>query len=542
MGPGDGGHHLTTSSSQTPEPPAATAPRSSLRRRLLKGCGCGCGGLVAVMLLLLWALFAFLDRVPTSYPPAPHPIGPPTPAENAAYELDGFESPYLGHTGSWDGQGGAMFGGSKVADLDAEAGMGLRWTFMPAYWSALEPDGPVSFAQGVPPAWEELDGFVASAQVRKLNVLMQVVIGGNAGGPPRWAGRRAPGKSAPADIEAAAAFAGKLAERYKPGGTLARARGWGRAYGVRAWELDNEPNAYRTHWDGQAGDYAEFVTKTAARIRPEDPRALILLPATTGGGDATPWIVAALDAEGLHGSPAYRKQGKGYSIGPVADGISFHGYEGADSAFAGTPRTIERAFSEIGDAFVAWDRKHPEAHVRARREFWHTEGNFDFIGALSATRRAAWRWQFFTRGFAAGIRKVCVMDASKPERAAVKAYVEALPCPFPMKPADAEVKVAHGKVTAFRNLDGAGPAAGQVWVVWAVAGTGDAQVEIPLSVAVGSHVTLVDVDGTKTERPAPGGHVVVDLKGDRKMAPPVLVIDRPGLAIDPSTPRGAPGR
>ena len=155
-----------------------------------------------------------------------------------------------------------------------EVSMGLRWTFMPVYWSVLEPDGPVDLSTITPPAWRELDTFVIEAQKHRLNILMQApVVGGNAGGPPGWAGRREPGKSAPADMEAAAAFAGKLAGRYAPGGTLSIAQGWGRRYGVRAWELDNEPESYLTHWKDQAGDYAEFATKVTARIKQVDPRA-----------------------------------------------------------------------------------------------------------------------------------------------------------------------------------------------------------------------------------------------------------------------------
>jgi hypothetical protein len=497
------------------------APRRSWLRRLLKWGAFGCGATLALFLALIVALFVLLDRVPKSYPPAAHPVEPPTVEEYVRYELDGFASPYLGHTGSWDGKGGAMFGASKAPDLDWEVGMGLRWTFTPAHWSALEPDGPVDLAQAVPPAWRALDGYVVAAQKRRINVLMQVVIGGNAGGPPKWAGRREPGKSAPEDMAAAAAFAGKLAARYRPGGALARAQGWDH-YGVRAWELDNEPNVYLTHWGGQAGDYAEFVTLAGARIKKEDERAMLLLPATTGGGDAAAWVRAALGLSGADGSPVYRQRGERYSIGPVADGVSFHNYEGADSVFASEPRTVERVFSEIQDAFEAGESVD---HYARKRAFWHTEGNFDFIGALSAERRAAWRVQHFTRAFAAGVRKVCVMDASKRDHAAVKAYVEVLPWPFPMRPADADVKVVEGRATVFRHDAGAGSDAGVVWVVWAVSGAGDARVDLP---ALRERVTVVRLDGTKAALPATGGRVVIDLKGDKKMAPPVLVVDRSG--------------
>jgi len=492
---------------------------------VLKLSAWGCGGTLLLIVLLIGCLFAFLNRVPANYPPASKVIEPPATGEYATLELDGFGSPYLGHTGSWDGKGGGMFGASKVPDLDWEAGMGLRWTFMPVYWSALEPAGPVDLTESVPPAWQELDGFLVEARKHRLNVLMQLTVGGNAGGPPSWAGRREPGKSAPRDMAAAAAFAGKLAARYKPGGTLASSLDWGPRCGVRAWELDNEPNVYFTHWGGQEGDYAEFATTTAARIKQEDPRAMILLPATTGGGDATDWVRAALDGPGLNGSPEYRRRGVPYSIGPAADGVSFHNYEGMDSAFAGVPRTMERVCDEIRDAFESMESRSAGFPYARKREYWHTEGNFDFLGALSSQRRAAWRIQFFTRAFAAGIRKVCVMDASRRDHAAVKAYVATLPNPFPMRPAEAEVKVVQGQARAFRHPAGEGPGAGCVWVLWAVAGTGDARVDVS---AAAGRVTFVQLDGSTTTSQASDQRVTVELKGDEKMAPPVLMIDRPG--------------
>jgi len=53
---------------------------------------------------------------------------------------------------------------------------------MPVYWRQMEPKGPVDLAQGVPPAWKELDDFVIAAHERGLNTLMQApVVGGNAG-------------------------------------------------------------------------------------------------------------------------------------------------------------------------------------------------------------------------------------------------------------------------------------------------------------------------------------------------------------------------
>jgi hypothetical protein len=92
-----------------------------------------------------------------------------------------------------------------------------------------------------------------------------------------------------------------------------------------------------------------------------------------------------------------------------------------------------------------------------------------------------------------------------------------------MRPAEADVRVVQGQARAFRHPDGSGPGAGCVWVLWAVADTGDARVEVP---AAGAHVTLVHVDGSKTASQASDHRVTVELQGDKKMAPPLLVIDR----------------
>jgi hypothetical protein len=417
-----------------------------------------------------------------------------------------------------------MWGGSKVPDLEKETGMGLRWTFMPVNWSAMEPDGPVDLNREVPLAWQALDAFVIQAQKHGLNILMQApVVGGNAGGPPAWAGRRERGKSAPLEMDALAEFAGKLAQRYRPGGTLATEQGWGSRYGVRAWELDNEPEMYRTHWKGQAADYAEFVTLAATQIKAADPKSVIVAPGLASGKHGLPWLEAALDPTARAGSPVFRAQDRSYSIGPVVDVVSLLNYEGLDSAFSREPRTVGQVFDDVRAVFEKWEQRAPGFTYPRKQDYWHTEGNFDFIGALSAERRAAWRMQFFTRAFAAGHRKVCVMDASERERAAVRAYVRVLPWPFPVKPADAEVKVLRGRAAAFRHPDGEQPQAGQVWILWATADTGAAQVELP---ARRERVMLVQVDGSESVTNAPGHRLTLGLKGDPKMAPPVMVVDR----------------
>jgi hypothetical protein len=145
-------------------------------RKWIRHIALACGVMLLLIGGLVFLTFAFLDRVPKSYPESSSPIAPPSREDYSRFKLDGFESPYLGHTGSWNGKGGTMFGGTKETDLRKEVAMGLRWTFMPVYWRALEPDGPVDLANGIPAAWKELDGFVKLAQRHKLNILFQAPI------------------------------------------------------------------------------------------------------------------------------------------------------------------------------------------------------------------------------------------------------------------------------------------------------------------------------------------------------------------------------
>ena len=505
--------------------PVPIPPKRGLGRRVVHGCAIGCAGMLALFIAAVIFLILFLGKVPKSYPSATRPIPTASIQTNLGGGLDGFNSPYLGHTGSWDGKGGALFGSSKLADLDKERAMGLRWTFMPVYWRAMEPDGPVNLIHEEPPAWKTLDAFVIAAQARGLNVLMQApVVGGNAGGPPAWTGRREKGKSAPANMNALAEFAGKLAGRYRPGGTLAQRQGWGERYGVRAWELDNEPESYLTHWNGQAADYAEFLTLASAQIKTADPQAVIVAPGLAAGKPGLLWLDAALDATAMSGSPTFRALGKTYSIGPVADVVSLHNYEGLDSAFSGGPRTIGQVLDDVSAVFEKWEQRTPDFTYVRIQDYWHTEGNFDFIGILSSERRASWRFQFFTRAFAAGIRKVAVMDASLRDQAAVHAYVNALPDPFPMLEASNKVVVVQGHVAAFLHPDSQTKDGGQVWVLWALADTGDATVEVPVR---RHRVEIIAADGRRETLAAAGQRVRLHLNGDVKMPVPVVLIDRP---------------
>jgi hypothetical protein len=346
------------------------------------------------------------------------------------------------------------------------------------------------------------------------------VVGGNGDGPPAWAGRREAGKSTSDSMEAAAEFAWKIAERYRPGGIVSTREGWGDSYGIRAWEMDNEPESYLTNWGGQAGDYAEFVTLCAARICEADPEAVIIGPSVTDTEGN--WVAQTLDAHGMAGSPFYRARGIPYSIGPSLDVVSFHIYEGMDTFFASRDRTVECKFLEIRDTFEAWEDV-PGFEYARKQEYWHTEGSFDFgLSDLSGVEKASWYWQFMTRAFAAGMRKVCVMDAVPDERSAIHNYTALLPSPHPMLYAPNDLRVISGQVLAFRHPLGEHPRDGQIWVLWAADDTSGASVQVPVA---RQDITLLRHDGA-AQVVHPDGHwLPLDLSGGANVSSTYLVVD-----------------
>ena len=109
------------------------------------------------------------------------------------------------------------------------------------------------------------------------------------------------------------------------------------------------------------------------------------------------------------------------------------------------------------------------------------------------------------------------MDASPAEQKAVPAYVSTLSNPFPMLEASNEVVVVQGQIAAFRHPEGAEPRAGQVWIVWPLANTGGATVEIPPRQP---QVRVICITGESRNLATEGGRARLDLKGDAKMAAP----------------------
>ena len=92
-----------------------------------------------------------------------------------------------------------------------------------------------------------------------------------------------------------------------------------------------------------------------------------------------------------------------------------------------------------------------------------------------------------------------------------------------MQPANDQARALSGTPVVFCHRDGTNADAGRVWVLWAAAGTGDAEVELP---TVRKQVRIVQIDGAEDILAGTDEHSRVHLRGESKMAPPVLLIDR----------------
>lgn len=80
-----------------------------------------------------------------------------------------------------------------------------------------------------------------------------------------------------------------LVRRYRPGGDFSQENGLGN-YGVRYWEMINEPNYPCCGWGPHGGEqpvnsalYAEIISRMHRAIREEDPNAFIILGGLSSG-------------------------------------------------------------------------------------------------------------------------------------------------------------------------------------------------------------------------------------------------------------------
>ncbi len=72
-----------------------------------------------------------------------------------------------------------------------------------------------------------------------------------------------------------AVFVGAAIDRYRPGGALAQANGWGPGMGVTHWEMWNEPDL-SIFWDASVADYARLLKVGFLAARHTDPHLRVI--------------------------------------------------------------------------------------------------------------------------------------------------------------------------------------------------------------------------------------------------------------------------
>ncbi len=143
--------------------------------------------------------------------------------------------------------------------------------------------------------WEVPDGILArdvAAGLRTLAVLQGPPLDGLAAPVFRQAdGRLTDDPTAAVAINPDnpwARFVSAVVQRYRPGGELARERGWSSSTGITAWEVGNEPN--NAHfWSGSVEAYVRFLEVSYLVIHYHDPPAIVLHGGIGDGAHALEW-------------------------------------------------------------------------------------------------------------------------------------------------------------------------------------------------------------------------------------------------------------
>lgn len=487
-------------------------------------------GAAAVVALVLASL---LGAAPASRAAAPP--GPSTaPAD---------QSPYMDSVGA--ALGGRQWTVNDYARSFAnDEAMGVRWAYAWVSWSDIE-TSPGYYG------WAGLDGLVTSAHQHGIQLMLQVQTAGDfvAPGPAQVAatgGTRLNSMHPMFPSAAPKRFAGPLslwralAARYRPGGDLARAMGWGDD-GVRWFEIENEPDSFAWptgNWSTVPKDYALYVSAVKATLRSVSPELRTVGPALSTGPDSAgccngvSWLAEVLrtstDPAAMQwASDDYRAAVKGgqrvVSAGPFLDAISFHDdfYDPATTYALDRANAVRNAVAGAG----------------VRPVLWETEGApVETNSGLYARAQA----QMTVRLLAAGVQRINLDTAgartddaralaTDPIAAEVRALTSAFPSALGVRSRTAELSAAAGRpVEAYSWTD---PATGRTsWIVWAPNQPRNSrQLGPPFAVRIPVHTTrarVIGADWTTSDVTVTGGSVDVQLQS-ADPSPVTFVVELP---------------
>jgi len=89
-------------------------------------------------------------------------------------------------------------------------------------------------------------------------------------------------------------FVWRVVNRYKPGGELARRNGWSDGWGIRYWEIWNEPN-FPSFWGGTVQQYYRLLKVAYQAAKAADPNAVILWGGIAHYCNSIDWPVALMN-------------------------------------------------------------------------------------------------------------------------------------------------------------------------------------------------------------------------------------------------------
>lgn len=209
--------------------------------------------------------------------------------------------------------------------LSAIDDIGLKWVLNGFHWPTIEGEKDnYRIAQNY-------DAFFLAMAQRNVQVLMSV---GNYW--PTWLEDTEQMKTELYELTRL------LVKRYRPGGDLAQEHGLGN-YGVRYWEVINEPNYPCCGWGPHGGEqpvnsalYAEVLSEVHRAIREEYPEAVILLGGLSSGA--------------IHQDPlSFLEQVYSYGAKDAFDIVAYHPY-GQHDDIAAALIPIRNVMAQYGDA------------------------------------------------------------------------------------------------------------------------------------------------------------------------------------------------
>ena len=232
-------------------------------------------------------------------------------ADGSTGDAPDFASPYMVNVGPAV-PGAAWVRDSYQQHFDNAHSVGLGAAFIPVAWSDIEKAPGVYDFSG-------LDNVVAAAHADHLDLVLQVQTTGEWSVPTpaqvaASGGRRTnsahpfpgPDTAAPMNIDAALPFWTALVQRYHPKGALADSLGWKDAWGVRYYEVENEPDfqPWPGHgWETVPKDYALYLADLHQAVRGIDPSVKLVGPTLSGvedGSDSNPTVQSPINDTGLH--------------------------------------------------------------------------------------------------------------------------------------------------------------------------------------------------------------------------------------------------